>query len=365
MPFDAAPRPPASTTGSISSARRVSALTLRAKSRKLHRDLAPSVSACGVRIPGGGLARLTVGERGARVVGATRCASPWACPVCAPRIAALRAEALRPQVAAHMAAGGSAWLVTLTARHARGDELRGLWNRLSGAWKRVTSGRAWAELRAVGAPQFVRGADLTYGEGAGWHPHLHVLLLLPAAHGDGEVVAAWLLERWRAALEAEGLEALPQGLDARRADSPEAAAAYAVKPAAVYEAGALALKRSKGEGSGRTPFELLQAAVAGDRRAVALWREYVAATKGVRQTTTSRGLKLSEAEELVDADEAAGEGEVVALLSGGALALLDGAPLAELLDAAERSHGDALEMLARELGPPGRLWFFPREKMVA
>jgi hypothetical protein len=261
-----------------------------------------------------------------------------------------------------MAAGGSAWLVTLTSRHKRGDDLRGLFEALSGAWKRVTSGRAWAELRRIGAPEYVAGRDLTHGEAAGWHPHLHVLLLLPAAHGDGAAVAAWLLERWRECLAREGFEALPQGLDARRADSPEAAAAYAVKPAAIYEAGALALKRSRGEGSGRTPFELLQAAVGGDRRAVALWREYVAGTKGVRQTTTSRGLKLSEAEELVAEDEAAGEGEVVALLSGGALKLLDGAALAELLDAAERSSVEAHELLARELGPPGRLWFFPREK---
>lgn len=223
------------------------------------------------------------------------CHSAWACPVCSPKLAAARAESLKPQIAEKMNEDWSAYLLTLTVRHGFEDELPRLFTALNDAWKRVTSGRAWAEWRGRGddAAQFVRGFDLTYGRN-GWHPHLHILLLLPPGRYD----ARWLLGRWSDCLSEQGYECLDEALDCRKVDDHEAAAKYAVSPAAVYEPIAMAKKRQRGEGVGLTPFEILNNAIDDYRahrrgsRWMALWREYVRATKGRRQATASRGLKL-------------------------------------------------------------------------
>lgn len=388
-------------TGSTSStAPRTEAFRLRSKGRGMVEDLSRTLACCGlaaIPTPGrslpacataavppvplrasDGLPRLVLrhGQHRASFTGVTRCSSPWACTVCAPSVAAARAEAVRPQVAARMAAGGTAWLVTLTIRHSRGAALPELFAITKRAWGLVTSGREWAEVRAIGAPEYVRGYDYTWSRENGHHLHLHVLLLLPAAHGDGEALAGWFLRRWIEKVRAAGGDALPGAQDARRADSPEAAASYAVTPAACYEAVAMAKKRARSERAGETPFEILRRAVDGDRAAVALWREFVAGTKGRRQVTTSRGLKLAGDEELVDQAEAAEaaeaasaeEADVVAALTTRALRKADRAGLLpQLLDAAEAHAGDdaavraAVGALLASLElPDGEWWLLPR-----
>lgn len=340
-------------------------------------DLSRSLACCGlgtVPLPAGGdgLGRLVVRHREGRaaLAGVTRCASPWACPVCAPKLAQLRAEAMRPQVAHRMAAGFSAWLLTLTVRHTRAASLPELFAVTGQAWARATSGREWDAVRKAGAPEFVRGFDYTRTEANGHHLHLHVLLLLPPAHGDGEALAGWFLGRWIDKVRAAGGDALPGAQDATRTDNPEQAARYAVTPAACYEAVALAKKRARsGAEGGETPFEILGRAVAGDRRAVTWWREYTAATKGKRQVTTSRGLKLAGDEELVEETEAeearTPDLDALAAFTPRALREADRAGLLpRLLDAAEAGAGDpdgarvAVAALLAEL-PAGEWWLLP------
>lgn len=271
----------------------------RSAQRPIVNDIHVSLSACGTRpIPGQGGARLVCegeGSSKAKITGLMSCHSAWSCPVCSPKLAAARAESLKPQIAALMEAGWTAHLLTLTLRHGFEDELARLFTALNDAWALTISGRAWADWRGRGdeAVQFVRGFDLTHGR-HGWHPHLHILLLLPPGRND----AHWMLGRWADCLEEVGYECVEDALDCRQVDDPEAAAAYAVSPAAVYEPIAMSKKRQRGEGVGLTPFEILGNAIE-DYRArrrgskwMALWREYVRATKGRRQATASRGLKL-------------------------------------------------------------------------
>lgn len=242
-----------------------------------------------------GHATLVCENGSAAMTGLLHCHSAWACPVCSPKLAAARAESLQPQIAEKMGEGWTAWLLTLTVQHEFGDGLAWLLDGLTDAWKAVTSGKAWSNWRGVGegSCQFVRGFDVTHGRN-GWHPHLHILLLLPPGRRD----AAWLLTRWRNCLAAQGFESLPEGQHCVQVNDPGAAAAYAVSPAAVYEPVAMAKKRARGKGVGRTPFEILSAAVddyaaqVQGSRNIALWREYVGATKGRRQATSSRRLKL-------------------------------------------------------------------------
>lgn len=288
-----------------------------------------------------------------------RCGSPWACPVCAPRLASRRAQVLKPQVAEVLKNGGaSAWLITLTLRHDRHDDLGTLLDALRDTWGRVTSGAAWQRRRDAGRIEFVRGYDVTWGRGSGWHPHLHCLLLLDAEHvDDAEEIATWVRDRWLTILRRKGFDALAKGQDVQRCDDAEAAAAYAVTPAATYEALAMALKRARGDGAGLTPFELLSRAV-GDAelpgvsqaRAQALWVEYVRAVRGRRQTSTSQGITLASDEVLLtEAEKEAREDSVdVAWMDGAVVAELDRRRLTiPLLEAVEDARVFGMEAMRR------------------
>jgi hypothetical protein len=356
-------------------------MSLRAAQRSMIGDLSRSVALCGLgTVPlsaaGDGLGRIALHHAEARAsfAGVTFCASPWACPVCAPRLALLRAEALRPQVARLMAGGWTAHLLTLTLRHTRDEFLPALFDIAQQAWKMLKEGGKWTRevVKKGGKPEFVRGYDITWSEANGWHLHLHVSLYLPPGHGEGDTTAAWVLRRWMECVMAAGGEAEPQAQDARRVDNPAAAAAYAVTPAACYEAVALAMKRARSGRGGLTPFELLERAVAKDRRFRAVWRQYVAGTKGRKQVTTSHGLKLSGDEALVAEDKAheadLGPDHLVALTRR-ALRDADRAGLLPvLLDVAEAHAGDpdaarvAVAALLAAI-PDGEWWILPPLKI--
>jgi hypothetical protein len=83
---------------------------------------------CGVPLdPDGGvtLALTTSGDgsRSAGYSGLASCGSVWACPQCAAKIVTRRADELSTVMRAVDEAGGSAFLLTLTMRHSRGDRL--------------------------------------------------------------------------------------------------------------------------------------------------------------------------------------------------------------------------------------------------
>jgi hypothetical protein len=65
----------------------------------------------------------TDGSRTAGYSGLASCGSVWACPQCAAKIATRRADDLSKVMRAVDKAGGSAFLLTLTMRHSRGDRL--------------------------------------------------------------------------------------------------------------------------------------------------------------------------------------------------------------------------------------------------
>lgn len=240
------------------------------------------------------------------------CKSPWACPVCAPKIAAGRAESLGPQMQNLMSDGGTIWLVTLTLRHKRETPLKETLDGIRKAWGTVTSGKAWKEKRDKGKIEYARGFDVTWSPANGWHPHLHLSLFLGAGHKNPEDVARWIVERWKNALEVRGYSASLQAQDFKQCDDAATAAAYAVTPAACYEALSMATKRARGQGSGATPFEILSFAAEqkiespdvkiSQKQALLLWLDYVKATKGRRQAVTSQGLHLVQDEEITDED---------------------------------------------------------------
>ena len=275
----------------------------------------------------------------------SRCNSSWACPVCSARRAASRTLALLPQVRAHMAAGGTCHLLTLTMAHDRTMPLGAGLDVLTRAWADVTAGGAWTRA-CKEAVQWVRGQDVTHGLRHGWHPHAHILLLLGQVHGDGGAMAASMLARWQEMVQALGYRVSPDAQDHQRVDDPAKAAAYAVSPAAVYEPTAMAMKRARKNTGSRTPFEILEGAVGGSKADAALWVEYVRTVKGRRQVSCSRGLKL-EMDDLcppeldMDDEDADAAADIVAGIGREAVAELDREGLTTpLLDLVEDHAGD-------------------------
>lgn len=340
--------PSASSPGaSRHSGIRREAWRLRCGQRGLVHDTHRSLACCGLgrrTFPGdptGGMASLVTDGVRADIAGTTRCASPWACPVCAPKVAAARARVLAPQIQARVDAEWTAWLVTLTVRHGRLDDLATLLGGLGKAWGRLTSGRAWDAFRQPGAPEYIKGLDLTWSDRHGWHPHLHIVLLLPPGHPA--TAAQAFADRWRQSLERLGFEALPGAQNVQECRDAGAAAAYATAPAAVYEAVGIGTKTARKGNAGATAFDLLRAAVPAKGLAapdaVARWCEYVAAVKGKRQTTVSRGLSLDEDSVLLD-EEPQPEVDALAEIGPDTLRELDRTRRGpELLEAVESAAG--------------------------
>ena len=326
---------------------------LRPLARKVGMD---SLAACGLSAVSGTVPTIMRRDGRASLQGVRRCQSAWSCPHCAPRLAARRAEVLRPQVALLLRQGYRPWLLTLTLRHDRSSNLEGLFDLLGRAWGRLTSGRAWSALKAAGV-EYLRGYDITYGE-HGWHPHIHTVVLFSPAVSDPGAEAQRLLDRWISAIRSLGGDVMRDGLDAQPCADAEKAARYAAHMSGVFEVAASVKKECKSATS-CTVFDLAQAAARGDETAVGLWSEYARATKGRRALVCSQGLSLDEggAAEESEAHDAVEEPvEAVAVIYPGALVRVD-PYMGEVLEAAARSASDCRAALTRILGPPGLgLW---------
>jgi len=272
------------------------------------------------------------------------------------RIAAARASALLPQIRQRQADGWNAYLITLTLRHHQGQRLGDLFGVLSKAWGRLTSGRGWADLKRNGL-DYVRGYDLTLGA-SGWHPHIHIVLLIAPGPHSAQSIAHAVAARWRAVLASLGAEALDIGQDVQKAKSATAAAAYAMTLSGIAEATSAAAKRARKVGAGRTAMDLAVAAAAGDDHAAALWREYAAATRGRRCVVVSQGLKLAGEEEAAATDDETLAPEIVAFFLRDSMKVID-PHLGAAVAAASRSAALGRAALEEALGPPGKHWHMP------
>lgn len=290
------------------------------------------------RVRNSSAAHVEVQLRGDRASygGLQTCGSVWACPACAAKVAAERAESLTGAVQRWHDEGGTWLLLTGTLRHHQRHRLVPLLDGLQPAWEGATQNRRPLRLlREMGFIGAVRTIEVTHGLN-GWHPHVHALMAVSGSVTDEQVAeyeeAAY--DAWAAKAERAGLPrpTRAHGLQVKRLDLSEAleeAAGYLLK-----EATDAATKRSTaknaaheltGEGqklaAGRTAFGILRdIADLEDPDALALWREYSEATKGRRRMTWSRGLRerLGVGVERTDEEIAADtdrEGRVMALLT--------------------------------------------------
>lgn len=140
------------------------------------------------------------GAREAWWSGVLRCGRQHSCPVCGARRAAQRAfeiasletvdkgepmsltlpskarerRGLPPKA---VSIGRGVWLmVTFTMRHHSGQKLKPLITALFDAWRATRSTRSVREIFSRRVTATGRALEVNWGERAGWHPHLHVML---------------------------------------------------------------------------------------------------------------------------------------------------------------------------------------------
>lgn len=245
--------------------------------------------ACCGRVPAGGRVSIVRSPSGsAYVAGLQRCGSIWCCPTCTPWIRWRREIVLREAMGAHVDAGGSLRLLTLTVPHTPTDQLARLFDDVAAAWRWSVSGRIWVDAQQdLGISAWVRSMEITAGAG-GWHPHLHVGVLLDAT-SDDDAICAWWYRRWVAACRHMGLRrpSAARGVTVR--DIGDSTAGYVLRVAT--EVTRADVKTGRDEAR----FGVLQlldlAGTDRERWAQDAWLELAAATRGRHAIYTSAGIR--------------------------------------------------------------------------
>ncbi len=258
--------------------------------------------------------------------GLMACGSVWVCPVCAPKIQAVRAAEVRAAIDAWQ---GAVVLLTQTVPHSHEDELQPLLGRFTEALRLFKAGspykRASQRFRIAGS---IRALEVTHGRN-GWHPHAHTILFLEGHHDQGAVhvrrgMKAELFRLWESAAARAGFKGKlsPSAFDLQDASKVQN---YVTKMGTEYRWGPeheLVKAHSKTGSRGSSPFDMLRHydpeinAERSSRRLV-LFAEYALAFHGRRQLVWSDGLKtrLLGTEGLTDQQIADSTGEVDAVLA--------------------------------------------------
>lgn len=276
------------------------------------------------------------GQRAEFSSGVQTCASPWHCPVCAPKIAARQVEQMNLGIHRWLERGGSVYFLTLTNQHERDGagqgECKPALNRLTAALGSVKGKRAWRDvMKLCGSPGSIRALETTYGELNGWHHHTHEILFgardaLVMDRRGGVVRHLSPLFRlariWARELIQRGLAGLKPGdtgaarfkklrdlltycLDVRPgAYAAEYVAKFGKEPESERGRWGMAselakshLKAAASDGSywrrcvHASPWELLNDALDGDLSSEDLWREFALAFHGRAKLYWSPGLK--------------------------------------------------------------------------
>jgi hypothetical protein len=259
--------------------------------------------------------------------GLQTCASVWACPVCAAKIAERRRAEVLGAMSIHQASGGNVHMLTLTVPHQRGDDLAQLLERQAKALKKFAFDRqvkgVYSEMGYIGQ---IRALEVTHGRKSprnnGWHPHYHLLMFtgsgVDLARFDRPQLRDWevrLYLVWARVCQAVGLGA-PSIAHGLKLDKGDKASEYISKWGLEHELTYGHIK--KGKSGNETPFDLLRSVLAdkGDKQAAALFREYAETFKGKRQLFWSHGLKSRLAVEEATDEEVSERVEEGAVLLG-------------------------------------------------
>jgi len=287
--------------------RRLQDFALRQSMQRHSRD--ERFQACGHRViaPSGLVGVVMQGDR-AKFSGLSTCMSVWHCPVCARKVQKKRQREVQDVVEKELATGNGALFGTLTLPHYKHDALRDTVSLVVSGVKKIRQDKLLRGFRII------RALEVTVSERNGFHPHVHYVLFLNAPVDEQTLanVRRRVLRVWsRHVFNATGRQVLSQHCPVEEVETGNVGA-YAAKLSIGYELASSSTK--EGRGASQTPFQLMVDFLeTGDTDALNKWWEYERVMKGRRQLTWSRGLRLSEDEDiLTDGDEDATPERVVA-----------------------------------------------------
>jgi len=241
--------------------------------------------------------RVKLDDQSAFYSGLTACGSVWVCPVCASKVQQRRRDEIAMAMDWAESEGLQAVMVTFTHSHKLTEALEGQLSSQADALRRFRSGKAWQKFKErIGFRGMIRTLEVTYGRN-GWHPHTHELWFVRKDCHPADV-QIFVQNRWLSCCQKAGL--VPPGKESDHlfhstnfhfnADSSD----YLAKQdddSNWSVAEEMTLSSMKTGGKTVHPFALLQWASEGDRRASALFLEYMQAMHGKRQIHWSKGLK--------------------------------------------------------------------------
>lgn len=346
---------------------------LREKLRRL--TLIESVAKCGA-VPVSSNVSLTFDGSRAGYVGLHTCGSIWSCPVCSAKISAKRKVEVERVISAATRQNKFVSMLTLTQRHHQGQRLKDLWDGLSYAWGKVSSGKKWQEFKKqLGLTGYIRAVEVTHGE-AGWHVHTHVLII--SDHDPAVTPVFWqrkqgrrktpypaeiympadfIAQRWANGLATRGIDFIKDkgGLDWQTAKPGDEKTlgqyvaklgVKAINPIDGISKEVTLGGFKKARRGNRTPFQILEDVFAygleEDRK---LWRTWEKVSRGRRALNWSVGLRDWAGLEAEKTDEELakeqGEAEAVAHFSNEEWKAVRRAGSGDLLDVIEQEGVEA------------------------
>lgn len=245
----------------------------------------------------------TTGNRKAGASNLMTCGSIWLCPTCSFKTASVRSNDLAQAFKTWNGIGGEMLFATFTLRHTPGMTLAEVWDGLNSSWKTFLGGKGWKSLKVKwGLSGFVRAVEITHGKN-GWHVHAHTVFFLNVDESRDldkftKSFSSVLFNRWKLAVESQGLTAEKYGFDVRRT--------YSDSPLARYMSKSVGAEMAHGNlKSSRTPFSILYKLteknqtkcsckgpkLPGARCDFCLWREWENTATGRRQLSWSVGMR--------------------------------------------------------------------------
>jgi hypothetical protein len=251
--------------------------------------------------------------------GVMACGSVWVCPVCAPKIQAVRSQEVRAAIDAWH---GSVVLITQTVPHSKRDALEPLLKQFTEALRKFKAGSPYKRAcKRLGIAGSIRALEVTDGAN-GWHPHAHTVLFLSGHCSSYKSIHGELFKLWESAARRAGFEGQlsPDAFDVQDASKVKN---YVTKMGVEYQWNAeheLVKAHSKsGSSHSMTPFDMLRRYLEApdDGRLLARFAEYGNVFHGKRQLVWSDGLKklLLGTDGLTDQQIANSTGEIDRVLA--------------------------------------------------
>jgi hypothetical protein len=229
------------------------------------------------------------------------CGSVWVCPSCSFKISQERKKELAEAMKSCRSKGLHVAMLTLTAPHYMGDNIKELLKNMGKAKHSLWTNRNSRDYFKSQMPLVghITATEVKYSDNNGFHPHYHILLILDKQYKaeDLEIIESDLYEFWSEKCVKQGLGKpnREHGIDLKMGSNAEDMLAdYISKWGLAEEMTQAHMKVGKRNSQSLTMWEVLdlsQLEVSTRDKYSHIFRIYSKAFKGRRQLFWSKGLK--------------------------------------------------------------------------